>query len=176
MTNKPQELGAQGTLQRGKACLRCRQVLNPSSMNQAISSPFDQKTKDGNKPQFFFSPFISYLCIIRGVTASSPLANSARRLRKPTGVSMMMGRARLALKSFEKLSSNSNIGSESLKTQNIYPLLSHYSTPTFIRAQILHPRLLGLLKVHIFQHQCLIPPSLLVRVSNLVTSNELIVI
>lgn len=67
------------------------------------------------------------------------------------GVSMTMERARLALKFFARPLSNSNIGSESLKIRNMCQLLSHCTTPTFIRALILHPRLSALLKAHTFQ-------------------------
>jgi hypothetical protein len=62
-----------------------------------------------------------------------------------------MERARLALKYFARPLSNSNIGSESLKIRNMCRLLLHYTTPTFIRALILHPRLSALLKAHTFQ-------------------------
>ena len=61
-----------------------------------------------------------------------------------------MERARLALKYFARPLSNSNIGSESLKIRNMCRLLLHYTTPTFIRALILHPRLSALLKAHTF--------------------------
>ena len=108
-----------------------------------------------------FLPIYFWLCIIRGVTVSSPLVNSARGLRKPKDVSMTMERARLALKSFVRPLSSSNIGSESLKIRNMCRLPSHYTTPIFTRARILHPPLLGLLKAHTFRH--LILPFLPVR-------------
>ena len=176
MTNKSQEFGAQGTLQRGKACLRCRQVYWYSFLINQFNSSFCQETKDGKKNCSFldFSPFnISRICIIRDVTAWSPLVNSARRPRKLMGVSMTMERARLALKYFARLLSNSSIGSESLKIRNMCQLLSHYTTPTFIRAPILHPRPSALLKAHTFQFLILL--FLPVRGRNLLTSNKLIV-
>ena len=176
MTNKSQEFGAQGTLQRGKACLRCRQVVTLPLFKisiQLILSPGNEKWYK-NCSSLDFAPFISCLCIIRGVTASSPLVNSARRPRKPMVVSMTMERARLALKYFARPLSSSKIESKSLKIQNMCRLLSHYTTPTFIHAPILHPRLSDLLKAHTFQ--CLILLFLPVRVRNLLTSNELIVL
>ena len=105
--------------------------------------------------------------------ASSPLANSARGPRRATGVSMTMERARLALKSFARLLSNSNIGSENLKIQNMCQLQSLYTTPTVIRALILHLHLSGLLKAHTFQ--CPILLFLPVRDGNLLISHQLIV-
>lgn len=81
-----------------------------------------------------------------------------------------MERARLALKYFARPLSNSNIGSESLKIRNMCRLLSHYTTPTFIRALILHPRLSALLKAHTFQFLILL--FLPVRFRNLLTYNN----
>ena len=86
------------------------------------------------------------------------------------GVSMTMERARLALKYFARPSSNSNIGSESLKIRNMCRLLSHYKTPTFIRALILHPHLSALLKAHTFPFLILL--FLPVRGRNLLTYNN----
>ena len=81
-----------------------------------------------------------------------------------------MERARLALKYFARPLSNSNIGSESLKIRNMCRLLLHYTTPTFIRALILHPRLSALLKAHTFQFLILL--FLPVRFRNLLTYNN----
>ena len=140
-----------------------------SVLIKQFNSSFCQETKDGkkNRSSLDFSPFISRICIIRDVTAWSPLVNSARRPRKLMGVSMTMERARLALKYFARPLSNLNIGYESLKIRNMCRLLSHYTTPTSIRALILHPRLSGLLKAHTFQFLILL--FLPVRGRNLLT-------
>ena len=94
----------------------------------------------------------------------------AKKKKKPMSVSMTMERARLALKYIARPLSNSNIGSESLKIRNMCRLLSHYKTPTFIRALILHPHLSALLKAHTFLFLILL--FLPVRGHNLLTYNN----
>ena len=129
-------------------------------LKHQFNSSFPKETENGEKTVLWISPYLSR-CIIRGVTVSSPLVNSARRPRKPMVVNMTMERARLAPSYSERPLSNSNIGSESLKIQNMCRLLSHYTTLTFIHVPILRPRLSGLLKAHTFP--CLILHFLPVR-------------
>lgn len=130
MANKqPTDKCAQTTLQRGKACLRCRSVFltchTPPPHRQLIIPflSFFRKRKMVGFPLCLLYPtfHLRSSIFLRNVTVLSPPASSAHGQRSQMHANTTMARVRLALRSCARLSHASNDVSANSKIQSTCP-------------------------------------------------------